>query len=152
MIKDENISISDIIKLWSEAFGDSREDILFFIHNVKNAQCIMYYECAEPAAMLYLVDCETDTERGKYIYAACTSLKYRNKGYMTLLLNDVKERYGNVCLIPAENWLIRYYQSRGFTQKKEVGSIRFFEPKEIEEYLFDGCELEEPFALLCKGD
>lgn len=152
MIKEDNINIDDIITLWSEAFGDSREDIVFFADNVKNAECIAYYECGNAVAMLYLVDCMVDGENSKYIYAACTAFHCRNKGYMTQLLNYVKRNYNNICLIPAEMWLINYYESRGFTKQIEIDSIEFFETEEIEEYLFEGCELEKPFALLYEGD
>lgn len=152
MIKEKNIDKNDIAALWGEAFGDSRKDILFFIDNVENAKCIAYYDSDKLAAMLYLVDCEINGKSAKYIYAACTALSCRNSGYMSKLLSFVKNNNDNICLIPAENWLIDYYKKRGFTEKTEINSIKFFEKEEIKEYLLEGCELENPFALLYKGD
>lgn len=134
----------DIIKCWQEAFGDSTEDILFFIHNTKNAKCLSYYDESGIKAMLYLVKCNL----GYYIYAACTPKKYRKNGYMSKLLEFAKDNYSPVCLIPAEQWLVNYYQKRGFTDTVNVDELTFDESDEIKEYLFEGCQLETPIALM----
>ena len=60
-------SVDDIVPLWSEAFGDSREDIVFFIENIKNARCFAYYENGKAVSMLYLVDCFLDGKQAYYI-------------------------------------------------------------------------------------
>lgn len=152
MIKDSNIDIEDIIYLWHESFGDTAEDIIYFINNAKHAKCVMCYHSNKAAAMIYLVDCSINGKDCEYIYAACTALSCRNNGYMTELLNYAKQKYSSICLIPAENWLIDYYNKRGFSEKIDIDSIKFFETHEIKEYLFEGCVLEEPIALLYKGD
>lgn len=139
---------NDIIKLWQEAFGDSEEDILFFINNVKNAKCLAYYDNNSIASMLYLVD----SSKGKYVYAACTLKEYRGKGYMSDLLSYCKNQFDAVCLIPANEGLIEYYKNRGLNIELDIKEIKFNETDEIVEYLFEGCELSNPIVLMYKGE
>lgn len=140
---------NDIIGLWKEAFGDSEEDILFFIDNVKHAECLGIYEKDELVSMLYFVRCTIDGKNSNYVYAACTLKAYRNKGYMAILLDYCKENCGDsFCLIPANEDLIGYYKNNGISEETAVDSISFNEDVEIIEYLFDGCELDKPIALL----
>lgn len=134
---------NDIIKCWKEAFSDSDEDILFFVENVKNAKCLAYYNSDNIASMLYLVK----SNLGLYIYAACTLKEYQKQGIMTKLLNYCKDNYENICLIPANNDLIGYYKNRDFTKEYDIKSLKFNESEEINEYLFEGCELEHPIVL-----
>lgn len=134
----------DIISCWSEAFGDSKEDILFFIENVKNAKCLSYYIEDDIAGMLYLVE----SSLGQYIYAACTKKKYRKQGIMNELLSFCKNEYDRLCLIPANNDLVEYYRKRGFTDILQTDLLNFNQIDDINEYLFEGCELEQPIVLL----
>lgn len=150
MIKITN-NIDDIISLWQEAFGDTREDILFFADNLKHGECIALYD-NEIVSMLYLVDCKVDYKASKYIYAACTSKKYRSNGAMTRLLDYCKEKYESVCLIPANEGLISYYKKRNFDKAIDISSVTFDECDEICDYLFEGCELNNPFGLMYIGD
>lgn len=138
---------ADIIKCWEEAFGDSYDEILFFINNAQSSKCLAYYDGEEIASMLFLVDCKVKLLDSKYIYAACTLKKYRQCGYMSRLLKYAQENYNSICLIPAEEWLIDYYFKRGFTNKISIDNIVFNQTDEINEYLFEGCKLENPFGL-----
>jgi GNAT superfamily N-acetyltransferase len=152
MIKFTTCS-EDIVRLWNEAFGDSKEDIMFFINNVKNAKCLSYYDKNNIASMLFLVECCVDGVNGEYIYAACTEKKSRGFGYMTELLNYAKKHCKSfVCLIPANKSLINYYNQRGFDIELSIDAVQFDESKEIKEYLFEGCELDKPIALMYKGE
>lgn len=151
MVKVTN-STDDIISLWKEAFGDSNEDILFFVNNLKNGECLAIYDDDEQiVSMLYFVDCRIDGVESKYIYAACTSKKCRSNGSMTQLLEWCKNNYNNICLIPANDGLIDFYKKRDFQKEIDIASITFDESDAIKEYLFEGCELEKPFALQYKG-
>lgn len=141
-----------IILLWREAFGDTREDIEFFLDNCENKSVLCYYKNDELLSMLFLVDCIVNGERYKYIYAACTKKSARKSGIMTELLDFAKECYSKILLIPADNELSEYYKKRGFTQKIETDSIRFYEIEDVVEYLFEGCELSKPYALAYIGD
>jgi len=142
---------NDIVSLWRDAFGDSEEDILFFIENAKNAQCLMSFDGEKAVSMLYLVDCFISGRKGKYIYAACTSKAYEGRGEMSALLEHSKVLgYGFICLIPANERLIDYYKKRGFSKTEKVESTVFEQIPEINEYLFEGCELVEPLVLICE--
>lgn len=142
----------DIVSLWAETFGDTADDILFFINNLSHGSAIAYYSDDKPASMLYLVDCTVNGIDYKYIYAACTALAARKRGYMSLLLDYCREHFKNIILIPADENLVTYYSKRGINEKIEINNITFYESKEITEYLFEGCKLEKPFALGYKGE
>lgn len=139
---------SDIIKCWQEAFGDLYEDILFFVNNVKDSNCLAFYDNDEIASMLYLVKCNL----GYYIYAASTLNRYRSCGYMTELLNYCKNNYDSLCLIPADEGLIKYYTDRGFKIQNAIDDLKFNQIDEIEEYLFEGCSLSQPIVLTYRKD
>ena len=142
---------SDIVSLWSSVFGDSDEDVIFFIENAKNADCLAYYEGEKLVSMLYLVDCCIGGEKGKYIYAACTDKHYEGRGYMTALLQYSKNcGYNCLCLIPASDSLVEYYGKRGFQKSTEIENLSFNQSDEIKEYLFEGYELSEPRVLICE--
>lgn len=143
---------NDIIRLWNEAFGDSSEEIFFFIDNIEHGQCIGYYEGSALLSMLYVVDSTVNGKAYKYIYAACTAKSARRRGCMKILLDYCISNYDRVLLIPADENLVLYYSKRGFTHKIDVDNILFNESDDIVEYLFEGCELEEPFALSNKGE
>lgn len=146
-------SVDDIVSLWSEAFGDSREDIVFFIENIKNANCFAYYENNKAVSMLYLVDCVLDGKQSHYIYAACTTEKCRKKGYMSALIKHCVAEFDEVCLIPANEELIEYYKRQNLTFVYSVDKLKFDECRElIDEYLYAGCSLEIPIVLSNKGE
>lgn len=136
-----------IVPLWKEAFGDTDEEILWFIDNVKDAKCLMYYADGEPASMMYLVSCSADGEKLYYIFAACTSDKYRGRGYMSKLIDYCIDSKIQVCLIPASDSLIDYYSKRKINKRIDINSIKFEQTKEIEEFLFEGYSLSSPTAL-----
>jgi predicted acetyltransferase len=140
-------NVYDIIKCWHQSFGDTADEIMFFINNAKNSKCLAYYNNDKIASMLYLVDCKVNTADCKYIYAACTLEEYRQSGYMTELLEFAKQNYSSICLIPAKEWLIDYYSNRGFSNVINIDDIKFNQTSEINEYLFDGCDLKNPIGL-----
>lgn len=138
-----------IIELWQKSFGDSREDVLFFLKNCKNCICVCDNEYM---SMLFLVDCKIDGFSFKYVYAACTDVKHRKSGLMSHLLNYCKDKYKSIALIPADESLVDYYSKRGFDGKLDASKIIFNEIEQIQEYLLEGCSLDEPFAMLYKGE
>lgn len=142
-LNDENL----IIPLWQEAFGDSKEDISFFLNNCKNIKCLGYFDEKMLSSMLFLIDCKISGDEYKYIYAACTYKNKRGRGDMSKLLDYCKCNFNKVCLIPADDKLVYFYFEREFSIKFELNDIQFDESKEIKEYLFEGCSLEKPFVL-----
>ena len=137
-----------IIRLWQQAFGDSDEEILYFIDNVKDAKCLAYFVGSEAVSMMYLVDCIADGINASYIYAACTLDKYKGRGYMSKLIEHCIDGGSTVCLIPAEDSLINFYSSRFISRKIAIESIEFEQTPEILEYLFEGYNLSSPTALI----
>ena len=124
-----------IIPLWQEAFGDSKEDILFFLKNCKKKTALGFFDDGELCSMLFLVDCKLSGEKCKYIYAACTYKNHRGKGYMSNLLEYCQENYDLLSLIPADNSLVRFYNKCAFTYREDIVNIYFDESEDIEEYL-----------------
>ena len=137
-----------IISLWSDVFKDSREDVEFFIDNLKNGKCLGYFENEKLVSMLYLVDCKVNGIKAKYIYAACTYKEYEGRGYMTKLIEYASKPDNVLCLIPANESLISFYDKRGFNKSAKIESLVFDEIKEIKEYLFEGFELENPMVMV----
>ncbi|MGN0516693.1 GNAT family N-acetyltransferase [Eubacterium sp.] len=147
MIKITN-NIDDIVPLWKEAFGDSREDIVFFIDNIRNGVCLAEYQNDKAVSMLYLVDCSLNSKQAHYIYAACTDKKYQKNGYMAGLIKYCIDNYDRVCLIPANEHLVDYYNKQGLVFKYPVDDLKFNECRElIDEYLYAGCSLDNPVVL-----
>lgn len=139
--------LDSIVPIWQEAFGDSEEDIYFFINNCKNKLCAAYLKNNKPVSMLFLVDCTVDNIAYKYIYAACTYKSEMGNGYMTNLLDFCKSNFSHICLIPADDKLVAFYNDRGFNNKINIDNLNFSERDDIKEYLFEGCALDNPFSL-----
>ena len=143
--------VNDILSLWNAVFGDSEEEIMFFINNAESAECLAYYESGRIVSMLFLVDCFINGKKGKYIYAACTDKNYEGRGYMTEILNHSKKSgYNYLCLIPASDSLVEFYRKRGFDKECSIDSLSFNQIDEIKEYLFEGYNLTEPKVLICE--
>lgn len=119
-----NNDISGIISLWQEAFGDSAEEIKFFLDNkFKPENTLVYEECGEIASMLFLLEGEMRISGrdypSYYLYAACTAIKYRGRRIMSALLKAAKKTASNrnvryICLLPAEDSLYNYYARFGY--------------------------------------
>ena len=129
---------SEIVPLWQQAFGDSADEIMFFIENVKDAKCLMYYADGKPASMIYLVKCVADGDDAYYVYAACTAKGHESKGYMTKLIDYCFDEGYTVCLIPASDSLVEFYSRRGISRSIPIESIAFSQSEEIIEYLLEG--------------
>ena len=138
----------EIINLWQEAFGDSTEEIEFFINNIRHAECVGCYYNDELVSMLYLVDCNIKYYAAKYIYAACTKKAQSGKGYMTELIDYCKQVYSCICLIPANDSLVDFYNKRGFNGEIEIEHLSFDEKDEICEYLLEGYSLTKPRVMI----
>ncbi|MEE1012165.1 MAG: GNAT family N-acetyltransferase [Acutalibacteraceae bacterium] len=136
MIRYSNKSdLNDIIHLWNEAFGDSEEDIMFFINNKYILENTLIYEAdGKIASMLFLLEGEMKINNNRYpsyyLYAACTLNEYRGKGFMSLLLDFAKKTaynrgYYYICLLPASKSLYRYYEKYGYKPlfKKKIINI-----------------------------
>lgn len=116
--------VDDIIALWSEAFGDSESEIIFFLDNHKNSDNTLVCEAdGKVVSMLFLLEGEMSIKGNLYpsyyLYAACTLNEYRGRGYMSQLLDFARETalkrgYYFICLLPAEKSLYGYYEKYGY--------------------------------------
>lgn len=142
-------NFDDIYKLWGEAFGDSREDVEYFVQNIQDAKCLAYYDGESIASMLYIIKCTLKGEDFNYVYAVSTLKEYRSKGYATKLLGFAKSEYQRLCLIPANEQLIAFYKKCGYDKISDINDIKFNQPQAlIDDYLFEGCELENPIIMV----
>lgn len=144
-----------IINVWHSVFGDSEEEILFFLQNCNNKKCLGVFEDDKLVSMLFLVDCKYGSLNGKYVYAVATLNEYRCRGFAGTLVEKAKQ-YANdfLWLIPANVALIDFYKKLGFEVKlysedKFENKILFNEKDNIIEYLYDGCELKNPLGMVC---
>ena len=143
-----------IISLWSAVFGDSREDIEFFLDECKNYSCLGLFVGETLASMLFLVDCKYSQYNGQYVYAVCTAENYRKQGYSSSLISEAKKRMSDfLWLIPANDELFEFYAKHGFETKlfskgKFENKIEFDENKEIIEYLYEGSDYEFPKGMI----
>lgn len=132
--------LKGIIAVWKEAFGDSEEDILFFLDNSYVADNTVVYDYnGEVASVLFLLDGDmhingTDYS-SYYLYAACTLKKYRGRGIMSEMLEFSKDISAErnklfIALKPAEDSLYNYYGRFGyrsvFTMKNMISDIDNF--------------------------
>ncbi|MBE6820565.1 MAG: GNAT family N-acetyltransferase [Ruminococcaceae bacterium] len=116
--------INGVIRLWEEAFGDSENEIRFFLDSCRKPLNTLVYEInGEIASMLFLLEGDMHFEGNDfpsyYLYAACTLKKYRGRGLMAELLNFAKETANKnrkcfICLKPAEKSLFDFYEKNGY--------------------------------------
>lgn len=137
----------EIIQLWQEGFGDPKEEILYFLENCSNKFCLAYKEENKPLSMLFLVEANLNGEETEYVYGATSSKAARNKGYMSELIKFIQKKYNRLCLIPASESLIEFYEKRHFIYSHPIEALKFNQTKEIVDYLFDGYNFYKPVVL-----
>lgn len=138
--------IKGIIVLWNEAFGDSEDDIRFFLDNrFEPKNTLVNYIDNEVVSMLFLLEgdmvIDGESYPSYYLYAACTAKKCRGRGLMAELLNEAKSLAAErnkyfICLMPGEKSLFDFYARFGY---KAV-----FSRKILKVELSDLPEIENP--------
>ena len=108
--------IEQIIKIWSEAFGDSEEFILSLKENCRLIQNGVCAECdGKGRAFMFSFDgLEFDGKAASYIYGLCTQPEYRQKGIGKALAIYAAQQAANrgaelVFLRPADKGLEAWY-------------------------------------------
>lgn len=120
----ETKDINGIIALWNEAFGDSENEIRFFLNRKYIAEnTLVVEENGEIASMLFLLEgnmCIKGVDYPSYyLYAACTLREYRGRGFMAMLLDEAKRIADSrnidfICLMPGEKSLYGFYEKFGY--------------------------------------
>lgn len=143
-----------IIALWSRVFGDTEEDIRFFLDNCVHKSCLGYFSGNALVSMLFLVECTYCGRNGAYIYAVCTDEKFRGRGYVSELIEkSKKENYDFLWLIPADDSLFGFYEqfefkTKLFSDKKYDYSVAFDEKRAVREYLYEGSSYDYPKGMM----
>ncbi len=134
----------NIISLWIEAFGDSKEDVEFFLLNKYIQQNTLIIEQnSKIVSMLFLLNGEMhingEDYPAYYLYAACTAKDYRGKGLMASLLTFAQQVALNrgvkfICLKPAEKSLFDFYSLHGYKSvfKRKIVTVDINDPKLID--------------------
>ena len=123
-IAHDEKSREGLIRLWIKVFGDEREYVELLFQCEKGiCDTFAYHDGGSVCSALYLLDCTLNFNgkdyKGKYLYAAATDPKYRQKGIMGTLISEAQE-YCNksgldfIALVPANDELYRYYERFGF--------------------------------------
>ena len=143
-----------ILPLWSHVFGDSKEDIDFFLDNCKHKSCLGYFSDGVLVSMLFLVECSYCNQNGAYLYAVCTDKAYRGRGCVSRLIEKAKNTdHVFLWLIPANDSLFDFYARFGFQKKlysdrKYAEHIVFSQKKDILAYLYEVSEYEFPVGMI----
>ena len=116
--------INDIISVWNESFGDSEDDIRFFLDSRYIPENTVVYEHGgKIVSVLFLLDGYMHINGADYpsyyLYAACTLIEFRGKGIMAQMLSFAKSlsesRNKNfIVLKPGEKSLFGYYEKFGY--------------------------------------
>lgn len=124
-VKNPSLKDIDLMKeLWQTCFHDDYKYINFFFDNCfKSELALVAYIDSDLAGMLFMLDSvfyiDNKVYKGKYLYAVCTSPKYRNKGIMRELEFNAKEKakvnkLDFICLVPANESLFSMYEKLGY--------------------------------------
>lgn len=119
-----NNDIEGIISLWHEAFGDSENEISFFLKSkFKPENTVVYDDNGKIASMLFLLEGKMCIKRNDYpayyLYAACTAKSQRSKGIMAMLLDFAEKTAQSrgvkfICLMPGEKSLFDFYSKHEY--------------------------------------
>lgn len=114
----------DIIHLWQQCFGDSRDYVEFFLKECpKENELFLYKNDKEEAVGMMLLMAGKIATEGKvrkvyYLYALCVDERFRGRGIAEELLGFAKKSAkgdnAELCLVPSSEKLRSYYAKRGF--------------------------------------
>lgn len=111
--------IFSVISIWKEAFGDSTEEIRFFLEFLKDNLLVLEKD-GKVVSMLTILKVRIGEDNGRYIYAVATDKKFRCRGYAGELIKydkhfitDNNEKF--LVLLPQEESLHNFYEKYGFS-------------------------------------
>ena len=116
--------LNDIISVWNESFGDSYEDIKFFLDSrYVSENTVVCEHDGKVVSVLFLLDgsmyINGSDYPSYYLYAACTLTEFRGKGIMAQMLSFAKSLSESrnkyfIVLKPGEKSLFGYYEKFGY--------------------------------------
>jgi len=110
----------ELVQLWQEAFGDSKEFIEGFYctaFSPSRARCLSVD--GKVAAAAYWMDLRMENRRYAYIYAVAVAKKHRGKGLSRVLMADIHSQlalrgYSGALLVPQDTSLRQMYGKMGY--------------------------------------
>lgn len=120
-------------QLWSEVFGDSKQEIDdFFVKVYDPALAFTHSIEGQVVAMLHVVPLQQESEQVAYIYAVATKERYRHKGIASALIRAALQtidsgNYHRSILIPADEKSAKFYERFGFKSTGELFNSAQFE-------------------------
>lgn len=121
--------ITDLKKLWKQAFGDSDAFIDTFFSVAYCPERSQYLtQDGQLAAMLYWFDCDCRGQRIAYIYAVATDGAYQNRGLCRQLMAKTHTQlkaqgYAGAILVPGSADLFSLYEKLGYRTCSHVTNI-----------------------------
>ena len=116
----EKSDISQIVALWGEAFGDSRESVEEFFRTFPNCLSYVAEEDGEVLAMVHgLPQILSPDTKAVYLYAVATAKAHRGKGLCRKLMAfaeaDLQSRGFAACVLtPGEPSLFGFYEKLAY--------------------------------------
>lgn len=109
-----------IENIWETCFGDEKEYIRFYMeHRMTEENMLIIREEGKAVSMASFLPvrylCDGEYVDARYVYAVATLPEYRGRGLAKRILTFAQEHYGQpLILAPAEESLMRYYETLGF--------------------------------------
>ena len=132
------------VRLWADIFGDSVSDIKAALSSFDGTGACISLKSGELTISQFIgIEAAICGERGIYIYALCTHLQMRGRGYMRILL-DLAKKHFSLCgykfflLLPASEALAQSYRRLGFSVS-------------LPAYATPSPECERDFFFACDG-
>ena len=119
-------------QLWSEVFGDTKQDIDdFFVKVYDPALSFTHTIDNQIVAMLHIVPLQREHEQIAYIYAVATKEQHRHKGIASTLITSAlrtieQGRFHSAMLIPADQTTAKFYEKFGFRATGEMFNSALF--------------------------
>ena len=105
------------MRLYDNAFHDGPFTLKLFDLCYDNIKTLRID--GETVAMCFLLPCEVDGKKARYIYGFTVKEKYRGNGYGKALMEQIKNETNDILILrPANEKLIDYYKQFGFCEIK----------------------------------
>ena len=111
-----------IIDIWRQCFGDSREYIQMYLDKRFETENMMVIHAdGKPVSMASFLPVQVTIngkqENARYVYAVATLPGYRGRGYASEILKHAAEKYGEPLILqPADEALEQFYRNIGFEE------------------------------------
>lgn len=144
--------------IYLKSFNETESDFNKKLFKTCNKYMQVIRDNDKICSILFLLPVELNNngvkQKAKYLYAAATDEKIRNKGYMSMLLNNViKEADCPIFLKPANERLISFYKKFGFktisATKSKNDNLCLLPCDEFKEMTNDITHSNEEYVLMC---